>query len=86
MTIMSCISGLSLDGIEKAYIGVGYGDFKKDLADMLVKHLKPIQERYYEILKSKELDEVLTEGAEKASYLARKTLSKMKRKMGIGRK
>ena len=86
MTIMSCISGLSLDGIEKAYIGVGYGDFKKDLADMLVKHLKPIQERYYEILKSKELDEVLTEGAEKASYLARKTLSKMKRKLGIGRK
>ena len=86
MTIMSCISGLSLDGIEKAYIGVGYGDFKKDLADMLVKHLKPIQERYYEILNSKELDEVLTEGDEKASYLARKTLSKMKRKMGIGRK
>ena len=86
MTIMSCISGLSLEGIEKAYDGVGYGVFKKDLADMLVEHLKPIQERYNQILKSKELDEILTEGAQKASYLAQKTLSKMKRKMGIGRK
>ena len=86
MTIMSCISGLSMEGIEKAYDGVGYGTFKKDLADMLVQHLKPIQARYNEILNSKELDEILTEGAQKASYLAQKTLSKMKRKMGIGRK
>ena len=86
MTIMSCICGLSMEGIEKAYAGVGYGTFKKDLADMLVEHLKPIQERYYTILKSPELDEILTEGASKASYLAQKTLSKMKRKMGIGRK
>ena len=83
---MSCISGLSMEGIEKAYNGVGYGIFKKDLADMLVEHLKPIQARYNEILNSKELDEILTEGAQKASYLAQKTLSKMKRKMGIGRK
>ena len=86
MTIMSCISGLSMEGIEKAYDGVGYGVFKKDLADMLINHLKPIQEKYYQILNSKELDEILTEGAAKASYLASKTLSKMKRKMGIGRK
>ena len=65
---------------------MNYGEFKKMVADELVNKLKPIQERYYEILKSQELDDILTEGAQKASYLAQKTLSKMKRKMGIGRK
>ena len=65
---------------------MNYGEFKKAVADALVLKLKPIQEKYNEILNSKELDEILTEGAQKASYFANKTLSKMKRKMGIGRK
>mgnify|MGYP003447920812 FL=1 len=45
-----------------------------------------MQERYNELLNSDEIDRVLDEGREKASILARKMVSKVKRKMGLGRK
>ena len=59
---------------------------KKDVADAVVNLLNPIQEKYNYYLNSKELDEILDNGRDKAIYFARKTLSKMKRKMGIIRK
>ena len=66
--------------------GCGYGAFKNDVADAVVNLLIPIQEKYNYYLNSKELDEILDNGRDKAAYFARKTLSKMKRKMGINRK
>ena len=45
-----------------------------------------LKEKYNNIINSKELDEILDNGRDKAAYFARKTLSKMKRKMGINRK
>lgn len=86
LTIFSCCSGKSIDELVKEYEGSGYGDFKKAVADSVVNVLTPIQEKYYNLLNDKEyLDKVLDEGAQKASYFARKTLTKMKKKMGIGR-
>lgn len=86
LTILSCCTNKSIDTLVEECKEMNYGEFKKAVADALVLKLKPIQEKYNEILNSKELDEILTEGAQKASYFANKTLSKMKRKMGIGRK
>ena len=66
--------------------GKGYGEFKKAVADSVVNVLKPIQEKYKEYINSPYIDEVLNQGREKASYFAAKMVSKVKRKMGLGRK
>ncbi len=47
--------------------------------------MEPIQERYYELLKSDKLDEILDEGAKKANYVANKTLRKMEKAVGLVR-
>ncbi|WP_070119767.1 tryptophan--tRNA ligase [Bacillus marinisedimentorum] len=86
MTILSLCSGKSLEEIETHYAEKGYGEFKADVARAVIATLKPIQERYYEIVESAELDEILDRGAEKANRIAGKTLQKAKNAMGLGRK
>ena len=86
LTILSCCSSKSIEELELEYNGKGYGIFKEAVANAIVDTLKPIQDKYNEFLNNKELlDKILDDGASKASYFARKTLSKVKRKMGIGR-
>ena len=86
LTIMSCCSGKAIEEIVNEYNGKGYGEFKKAVADSVVNILKPIQDKYKEYINSPYIDEVLNQGREKASYFAAKTVSKVKRKMGLGRK
>lgn len=86
LTIMSCCSGKAIEVIVNEYNGKGYGEFKKAVADSVVNILKPIQDKYKEYINSPYIDEVLNQGREKASYFAAKTVSKVKRKMGLGRK
>ena len=86
LTIMACCSGKSIEELVAEYNGKGYGEFKKAVADSVVNVLKPIQEKYKEYINSPYIDEVLNQGREKASYFASKMVSKVKRKMGLGRK
>ncbi|MCH1626218.1 tryptophan--tRNA ligase [Fredinandcohnia quinoae] len=86
LTIYSVFSNQTIPEIEDKYKGKGYGEFKSDLAELVVKNLTPIQERYYHFLESKELDRILDEGAEKANRIASKTVKKMENAMGLGRK
>ena len=61
----------------------GWGDFKTVLIDAAIKHLEPIQSKYYEVVKeSGYLDHILQEGREKASENAFKTLNAVKNAMG----
>ncbi len=85
LSIYSILNGKSIDELEKMYAGKGYGDFKGDLADVVVNFLKPIQEKYYNLLESSELDDILDRGAEKANHVASNTLKKMENAMGLGR-
>lgn len=86
LTILSVASNKDIKLLEEEYQGRGYGEFKKDVAEAVVNMLEPIQKRYNELLNSDEIDRVLDEGREKASILAHKMVSKVKRKMGLGRK
>ncbi|PPA72330.1 tryptophan--tRNA ligase [Jeotgalibacillus proteolyticus] len=86
LTIYSILSGKSIEEIEESYIGKGYGDFKNDLAEVVVNRIEPIQKRYFELMNSDELDEILDSGAEKANFAANKMLKKMENAMGLGRK
>jgi len=86
MIIYSCMTGLTYDEIEHKYEGKGYAEFKTDLAEIVINEIKPIQERYNELINSKELDEILDNGRDYATYLARKKMAKVRNKFGIGRK
>ncbi|WP_221563825.1 tryptophan--tRNA ligase [Alkalihalobacillus sp. TS-13] len=86
LTIYSLCSGKSIEQLEAEYEGKGYGDFKEGVAEAVIGQLKPIQERYYQLLDSDELDDILDKGAEKAEFVANKMLAKAERAMGLERK
>ena len=84
LTIHSVLSGQSMEEIQANYEGKMYSDLKKDLGEMVVESLKPVQERYTEIMGDKTyLESVLLEGSQAAQYRARKTLSKVYKKVGL---
>ena len=84
MSIMSVFTGKSFDEIENEFIGKGYGDFKNAVAECVIDELNPVREKYKDYLKNKDyLQSVYKEGAEKASYIASKTMRKVYRKMGF---
>ncbi|GMB08915.1 tryptophan--tRNA ligase [Thermolongibacillus altinsuensis] len=86
LTIYSILSNQSIEQLEQQYAGKGYGEFKADLAEVVISTLTPIQEKYYELIESEKLDDILDEGAEKANKVASKMLKKMENAIGLGRK
>lgn len=84
INIYSAFSGNSIEEIESKYEGTGYGQFKKDLAEVIIEGLRPLQEKYDDYMKNKDyLEEVYRGGAEKAERVARKTLRKVYKKVGF---
>ncbi|WP_148709042.1 tryptophan--tRNA ligase [Falsibacillus albus] len=86
LSIYSILGKKSVDELEAYYEGKGYGEFKSDLAQLVVETIQPIQEKYNALMESTELDEILDKGAEKANYAAMKMVKKMENAMGLGRK
>lgn len=83
MVIYALCSGESLETIADRYGSSGYGAFKKDLADVVINTLAPIQERYKELTEPGSIEAVLAEGRAKAEPIASETLRKFKEKIGI---
>ncbi|HSL00752.1 MAG TPA: tryptophan--tRNA ligase [Rubrobacteraceae bacterium] len=82
--IYAATSGESIATLEERYEGRGYGDLKKDLAEVVVEALSPIRERALELLDDpRELDNTLDSGAEKARGVASSTLGAAWAKMGL---
>lgn len=87
MNIYSAVTGKSFVEIEKEFDGKGYGDFKLAVGETVADCLAPIQEKYSVIRSDKsELERIYRSGAEKASYLANKTLRKVYKKIGLTEK
>jgi tryptophanyl-tRNA synthetase len=86
MTIYSSITGLTYDEIETKYQGIGYATFKEDLGEIVHQELKPIQKRYNELINSKELDDILNKGRDRAIQVTERKLAKIKDRIGLGRK
>ncbi|WQY80949.1 tryptophan--tRNA ligase [Helicobacter pylori] len=82
LNIYMLLSDESPEKIEERFKNKGYGDFKKELAEVVIQALKPIQERYQEI-SDDEVKAVLNGGVEKARPLARATYQKAKELMGL---
>ena len=83
MTIYASLKNITLEEVEKEFEGQIYGTFKRAVADTVIAELEPFQQRYKEIIESGKLDEILKEGAEKASKIAKNTLSRVKNAIGL---
>ncbi len=84
LNIYSAFSGKAVKDLEKEYEGSGYGTFKKDLVEVTVESLRPIQERYGEIRESEELIHILRDGAERANAIAEPVIQRVKETFGLG--
>ena len=84
MSIYSAVTGKSMETIEAEFDGQGYGKFKPAVGDAVVECLRPIREEAQRLLSDKAyLESVYRAGAEKAGYVANKTLRKVYKKVGF---
>ncbi len=84
MSIYSIMTDKTFEEIEWEFEGKGYGDFKLAVGEAVAEGLRPIREKYNELMNNKDyLKEVYTKGAQRASRLASKTLRKVYRKLGF---
>ena len=81
--IASALTNRPMQDIADEFKDSGYGDLKKYVADVVCNELETIQKRYKEIIDSGKIDEILKDGANKASNIANKTLSIVERKIGL---
>ena len=84
LDVYSAMSGQPVAGIEADYEGKGYGDLKKDLAEVVVEGLAPVRDRAYELLDDPaELDRLLESGARRAQEAALPTLESARARLGL---
>jgi len=84
MTIYSAVTGKTFEQIEAEFAGQGYGAFKPKVGEAVVETLRPIREETQRLLKDKAyLESVYRDGAQRASYVAEKTLRKVYKKVGF---
>ena len=84
MNIYSAFTGKTNEEIEKEFEGKGYGEFKAAVGETCADCLEPVRQKYALLVKDKAyIEGIMKNGAEKAQYLARKTLSKVYRKVGF---
>ena len=84
MNIYSCITGMTNEQIETQFSGKGYGDFKVAVAEAVIEELRPIQQKYNELMNDRAyLKQCYTEGAQKARNISHRVLDKAMKKIGF---
>lgn len=84
LQIYAALSDITIDEAQAKFKDIHqYGEFKKIVADKVLEELVPFQERYKTFLNNKTINEVLNAGKEKARYVANKTLTKVKKTVGL---
>ena len=84
MSIYRCFTGKTFEEIEKEFDGRGYGDFKLAVGEVTADALAPVRDEFARLMADKAyLEGVMKKGAAEASAAARRTLSKVKRKVGF---
>ena len=82
--IYCTVTSKSIQEAEKEFANTGYGTFKKAVGEAIVANLEPIQQKVKELEKNQDyINDVIKQGAEKASVLAQRTLQKVQKKIGF---
>jgi len=85
LTIYSYFKNINIKEAEEYFKDYNYGNLKKEVADIVVENLKNIQNKYKEIINSKELDEILDNGKNKMNEYAKTKYEDIRKKVGLGR-
>ena len=84
MSIYSCFTGRDFAAIEAEFAGQGYGAFKTAVGETVADGLAPVQAEFHRLMQDKGyLEQVMQQGAQDAAYHARRTMSKVRRKLGF---
>jgi tryptophanyl-tRNA synthetase len=84
MTVYRAFTGKSFEEIEREFDGKGYGDFKLAVGEVCADGLAPVREEFARLMADKaHLEEVMKRGADEAAYYSRKTMSKVRRRIGF---
>ena len=84
MTIYSVVTGKSYEAIEDEFDGRGYGDFKTAVGEAVAEELRPIRENFARLMADKKyLEDVYKMGAERAQSISNRTLTKVRKKVGL---
>jgi len=85
LTIYELFTGDERADIENRFAGKGYSDLKRELGEVIIEGLRPIQSRYAQLTHDKtHIDSLLEKGAQKIRPVAEKILSSVKEKVGLG--
>jgi tryptophanyl-tRNA synthetase len=84
LNIYQAFSGCTADELRAQFSGMRYGDLKKQVAEMAVSRIEPLQKRYHEIVSEPGyVDRILREGAERVTPVANATVETVKQRMGL---
>ena len=84
LTIHSALSGKSIAQLESDFAGKGYGDFKSEVAEVVVEYLRPIRAQALELLEDEaHLINILHQGSDKATVVAAATMTATYEKLGV---
>ena len=84
LSIYCAVTGKTVEDAEKDFDGKGYGDFKKAVAEVVIDELRPVQERYRQLIENPDyLMGIINKGAEVANEIAQKTLKDVYEKVGF---
>lgn len=83
ISILSATTGESISDIEKRFAGHGYGDFKKEVANVVCDLIEQIQTKYKQFKNPDVLNAILSKGADKARTVASETLNRAKLALGL---
>lgn len=84
LVLYEALTGESRTEIENHFAGSGYGKLKQDLVEVVVETLRPIQNKYQQLLEAEDyLTKVLNEGRDRAQTIAVQTLNQVKMRMGL---
>lgn len=83
LMIQSVLANEPIEDIVKRYEGKGYGELKKEIGQTVFDFLTDLQAKYKKIIESNVIDQILEEGAKKASYVANKKIRKVYKKIGF---
>ena len=85
INICISLSEDTIQEVEEKFVGKNYGEFKKYVAELVCERIGTIQEKYHELMNSKEIDDILNEGAAKTKQIAKAKYEMMREKMGLVR-
>lgn len=83
LQIYASLKGIDINECEKNFKNYSYLDFKKEVANIVISEISALQKKYHQILKSKIINKILKEGAEKANKIANEKLKKIKKIIGL---